>query len=171
MPYDVLMSADRKTHPLTIAEEKDLDRLADGSEFFGRIRAAFAEWGTLTHRQYEVFSQARDRDAWRKGAKQIGGVSVRNRYETPDGSVLCGSRAKPSCRAVATIVVGNFGYCSEHADEAKRGLDEWRANLTKAEPSPSPSVASTPDMPRGVTPLNRTREFIRTNPSPAAFPA
>ena len=88
------MSTARQTKKFTSDDQQGLAKLAAGSAFFfAQIKARM---GSGAHpRQYEVFTEARDRDAWRKGAKTICSVAVRNRYETDDGRPICGSRQKP----------------------------------------------------------------------------
>ena len=103
---------------LTQAEQRDLDRLAQGNEFFGRLRAAYAEWGSLTPKQYAALKNARERDSWRKDALMVNGIAVKNKYET-SGKPKCAHHGKPYCNDVATVVVGTFGYCSEHSTEAR----------------------------------------------------
>lgn len=118
---------------LSTAEQHDLEILAKNSVFFGRLRAAYAEWDSLTPRQYEALSEARKNMAWQKNAVTVAGVLVRNRYLTTDGEPLCGHRGKPSCRAEATVVIGGFGYCEAHVDSAKESFAAWKKDNPRKE--------------------------------------
>lgn len=137
------MSSPSKSHELTKAEESDLDRLSESSGFWARVRAAYAEWGTLTARQYTLLIQEREKGAWRRDALRVDGKPVRNRFTGADGRPLCANRAKPWCREPATVVVGAFGYCDGHAGAARTEWDAWiagREAQTGEQSAPTPSI-------------------------------
>ena len=154
------MSTKRETKSLTSSDEKDLKRLAEGSELFTKIRAAYEEWKCLTPRQYEIFVEARDKNAWRKEAKTINGSAVKNRFETNDGRPQCGDRSKPPCRAEATVIVGTWGFCPLHVDAAKQSLADWRKNLDEEEKKESAPVvsAASPSLEKESTPQPSQKE-------------
>jgi hypothetical protein len=108
-------------------QERILDDLAKTSGFWGSIRAKYAEFGSLTQRQFEIFERDAERIEWQRDAPRVDGVPVRNRYQTDAGKPRCAHRAQPWCQSAATIVVGRWGYCVDHAEEARTELGEWCA--------------------------------------------
>lgn len=110
---------------ITKSDERLLDDLANRSDFWSSIRAKYAEYGTLTERQHDLLVEEREKHAWRKDAPRIGGVAIRNRFATEGGRPRCAHRGKPWCREAATVVVGTFGYCHDHAGEAEDDLNDW----------------------------------------------
>jgi hypothetical protein len=110
---------------ITKSDERLLDDLANGSDFWSSIRAKYAEYGTLTERQRDLLVEEREKQAWRKDALRIGGVAIRNKFTTQGGRPRCAHRGKPWCEDAATIVVGAFGFCHDHAGEAEDELKDW----------------------------------------------
>lgn len=121
------------------SEEHALDDLAHQSDFWSRIRAAYAAYDALTERQYELLREHIARNSWKRNAARVAGHPVRNKYCAGDGTPRCAHRGTPWCKATSTRVVGAFGYCAEHADEARAEFDAWKASHTAqfAEPSGS----------------------------------
>src|ERR1700729_914682 len=110
---------------LSRKQERILDALAESSRFWGSIRAKYAEFGALTARQFELFERDAARMEWQRGAQRIGDVAVRNKLKTA-GKPRCAHREQPWCHAVASIVVGSWGYCGQHAPQAQEELDDWK---------------------------------------------
>lgn len=96
-------------------------------KLWSRIRVAYAEFGGLTEKQFSLFQRQLERDAWKADAQRLGGVPIRNRFRTSDGKPRCADRAKPYCESAATIIVGSFAFCDEHAAAAKEDYDDWIA--------------------------------------------
>jgi hypothetical protein len=122
------MSNAKKSIELTRSQERALDDFAKISDFWGRIRAAYAEYGSLTEKQYALFERQIERDAWKSDAQRLNAVPIRNRFRTADGKPRCADRAKPYCENAATIIVGTFAFCEQHAAAAKDQYDEWMAS-------------------------------------------
>jgi hypothetical protein len=112
-------------HTLSSREEKMLDKLAEGSPFWGAIRAKYAEFGALTDRQHELFERDAARITWQRSAPKVNGQPVRNKFKAGK-SPRCASRTE-FCPSAATSVVGQFGYCNTHVDDAQADYDEWIA--------------------------------------------
>jgi hypothetical protein len=106
-------------------QERVLDDLAKRSEFWGSIRAKYAEFGALTAKQFELFERDSARVEWQKSAQRIAGVPVRNKLKVC-GQPRCADRSRPWCDQPATIVVGDWAYCDQHANNARKELDDWR---------------------------------------------
>ncbi|HTV72165.1 MAG TPA: hypothetical protein VME66_00465 [Candidatus Acidoferrales bacterium] len=122
------MSAAKKSVELTRSQERTLDEFAKTSDFWSRVRSAYAAYGGLTERQHELFQRQLERDAWKADAQRLGGIPIRNRFRTTDGKPRCADRAKPYCESAATIIVGSFAFCERHAPTAKGEHDEWLAS-------------------------------------------
>ncbi|PZR56280.1 MAG: hypothetical protein DLM50_08395 [Candidatus Meridianibacter frigidus] len=118
-------SQPHKQISLSQGDEARLDALADRNKFWASVRAAYADFGTLTQRQYELLHEQVSRDAWRANAPIVDGVAARNQFATAEGRPRCANRAKPYCREEATQVVGSFAYCPAHVMEARAAYDEW----------------------------------------------
>lgn len=110
---------------LSKSEERALDGLAASSEFWASVRAGYAEYDGLTEKQYDRFVEALEKNAWRADAPTIDGKLVRNKFKTKSGAAKCANRAKPFCHAAASIVIGAYAYCADHAAEAQADLDAW----------------------------------------------
>jgi hypothetical protein len=112
-------------HTLSAAEEKLLDTLAQRRPFWGAVRAKYAEFGSLTTGQYECFQRDASRIEWERGAPRVGGTPVRNKFRAGK-QPRCASREE-FCKEPATTVVGVFGYCAEHVEDAREAYNEWNA--------------------------------------------
>ncbi len=110
---------------LNRSQERILDQLAKSSDFWGSVRAKYAEFGSLTHRQFEVFERDAARLEWQRDAQRIGGLPVRNRFRVGK-SPRCAHRGEPYCQSSATNVIGTYGYCADHASEAREEFDSWK---------------------------------------------
>jgi hypothetical protein len=121
------MSKPSKQVELTRSQERQLDEFARASDFWSRIRAAYADYGGLTEKQYALFERQREKDAWKADAQRLNGVPIRNRFRTSDGKPRCADRSKPYCESEATIIVGSFAFCTAHAASAKEEYDGWLA--------------------------------------------
>jgi len=117
-----------KTHELTREEQRALDRMAETSDFWSRIRASAAEYDGLTEKQYNLFVQQVERDSWKAGALRVNGVPVRNKFRTGGRKPRCADREKPYCESEATVVVGTYAYCGEHAEAARESLEQWKSS-------------------------------------------
>ena len=62
------------------------------------------------------------------------------------GRLKCAKRVKPYCSEGATVVVGQYGYCPEHTDEAQTSLDTWKAERVR-ERTAAPPAAVVPFTP------------------------
>jgi hypothetical protein len=112
-------------HTLSGAQEKLLDKLSEGSAFFGNLRARYFEFGSMTDGQFDCFERAAAKITWQRSAPKVAGIPVRNKFRA--GKVpRCATRSE-FCPAVATAVVGQFGYCSEHIESALADYDEFIA--------------------------------------------
>ena len=127
---------------LTRSQERILDQLAQSSDFWGSVRAKYADFGSLTHRQFEIFERDAARLEWQRDAQRIGGLPVRNRFRVGN-QPRCAHREQPYCESVATVVVGRYGYCADHADVAREEFDSWRRSRDEAR-----ARASADDTPR-----------------------
>lgn len=113
---------------LTKKEEARLDDLAKTSQFWASVRCRYAEWGALTQKQHLLFIRDSERAEWQHDAQRIVGVPVRNKFHVAGGKQpRCAHRAE-QCQAVATVVVGTFGYCSLHEADAREELVAWKAD-------------------------------------------
>ncbi len=133
-----------KTHELTREEQRALDHMAETSDFWSRIRASAAEYDGLTEKQYERFLQQVERDSWMAGAQRVNGVPVRNKFRTGGRKPRCADREKPYCESEATVVVGTYAYCSEHAEAARESLDQWKASRGARKDSAQKGEADSP---------------------------
>jgi hypothetical protein len=122
------VSDTKKQVELKRSEERALDEFAKTSDFWSRVRAAYAQYGSLTERQYELLTNQIQKDAWKADAQRLNGIPIRNRFRTEDGLPRCADRAKPYCENEATVIVGAFAFCGDHAEKAQSDLDEWRAS-------------------------------------------
>ncbi len=111
--------------PLKKSEERALDELAKTSAFWSSVRAGYAQYDGLTLKQYDRLVETLERNAWKADAQRVAGAPVRNKFKTEHGEPRCGHRGKPFCPAAATVVVGSFGYCKDHAAATQRDLDDW----------------------------------------------
>jgi hypothetical protein len=138
------VSEKHKQITLSRSEEKLLDDLADSNDFWCSIRAKYAEFDALTEAQYVLLRGEIERRAWQRGANRVAGQPVRNKFASKSGEPKCAHRTKPFCTEIATIVVGQWGYCAQHAPAAATALEAWRAERiaerqrTDVAPSPSP---------------------------------
>jgi len=110
-------------HTLSAAEEKLLDTLAQRRPFWGTVRAKYAEYGAMTDGQYECFTRDAARIEWERNAPRISGTPVRNKFRSGK-KPRCASRDK-FCPEPATTVVGQFGYCAEHTEDAREAYNDW----------------------------------------------
>lgn len=53
---------------------------------------------------------------------------MRNKFRTGARKPRCADRERPYCESEATIVVGTYAYCAEHAAAARESLEQWKAS-------------------------------------------
>ena len=121
-----------KIHTLTIDERKLLDYFAQNNKFWSSIRANYARYKHLTEAQYKSFDAEKSKRGWQLTARQVNGKPVKNDYPK-EGPVGCAS-GEELCLETATVVVGPWGFCEDHAPAAAESLTLWIAeiNATKS---------------------------------------